>query len=80
MIRRLPKLNGTYLCRYQQHRRSIGQEVPQTQAVDFFNVLTGPELPEQIEANVSMMSGTWLVKCSPSECGGHRVIFLVIEV
>lgn len=40
------------VCRYQQHRKAIGQEVRQSQAVDFFNVLTGPELLEQTEAHL----------------------------
>ena len=36
--------------RYQQYRRTIHQRVRQTEAVDFFNVLTGPDLLEKTEA------------------------------
>lgn len=35
--------------RYQQHRRTIHQRVRRTEAVGFFNVLTGPELLEKTE-------------------------------
>lgn len=36
--------------RYQQHRRKIHRQARQTEAVDFFNVLTGPDLLEETEA------------------------------
>lgn len=36
----------------QQHRRSIGKRASQTKAVEFFNVLTGPELLELTEAHL----------------------------
>jgi hypothetical protein len=36
--------------RHRQHRRKIHQRVRQSEAVDFFNVLTGPELLERTEA------------------------------
>ena len=36
----------------QQHRKSIGRRARQTDAVEFFNVLTGPELLELIEAHL----------------------------
>ena len=35
----------------QQHRKRIGQQVQRTQAVDFFNILTGPELLAVTEAH-----------------------------
>jgi len=36
----------------QQHRKSIGRGLRQIEAVDFFNVLTGPQLLEQTEAHL----------------------------
>lgn len=36
--------------RYQQHRSKIHRRACQTEAVDFFNVLTGPDLLEKTEA------------------------------
>lgn len=36
----------------QQHRKRIGRRVRQTDAVEFFNVLTGPELLELTEAHL----------------------------
>jgi hypothetical protein len=35
---------------YQQHRRTIHQRLRQTEAVDFFNVLAGPELLDKTDA------------------------------
>ena len=37
---------------FQQHRDSIRQRVRQQSAVDFFNVLTGPQLLELTEAHL----------------------------
>ena len=39
-------------CRSHQHRRRIRRRVREIDAVDFFNVLTGPELLEKTEANL----------------------------
>lgn len=38
--------------RSQQHRKRIGRGLHEIQAVDFFNVLTGPELLEKTEAHL----------------------------
>jgi len=38
--------------RTQQHRRRIGRRARQTEAVDFFNLLTGPELLEAAEVHL----------------------------
>lgn len=38
--------------RSQQHRNCLGRALHQIEAVDFFNVLTGPELLEQTEAHL----------------------------
>jgi len=35
---------------YQQHRRTIHQRLRQTEAVDFFNILAGPELLDKTDA------------------------------
>jgi len=35
---------------YRQHRRAIHQRVRQTKAVDFFNILAGPELLDKTDA------------------------------
>jgi hypothetical protein len=35
---------------YQQHRRSIHQRLRQTEAVDFFNILAGPDLLDKTDA------------------------------
>ena len=45
---------------FQQHRYSIRRGVRRQQAVDFFNVLTGPLLLELTEARSTAASGTAL--------------------
>ncbi len=42
--------NRNVQLRQQQHRRKIHRRMKQTDAVDFFNVLTGPKLLEKTEA------------------------------